>query len=134
VAAWQAALLDTPYFHAVFTVPHALNTLILGNKRPLLSLLLRAVSQTLLPFGPQHLHGQLGATLILHTWDQTLNAHFHLHCLVPAGAFAEDGTRWVPTQSRFLFPVQALSTVFRAKFLAALQQAHSKGALDCAQE
>src|SRR5262249_16812754 len=60
-------------------------------------------------------------------WDQTLNAHFHLHRLVPAGALAEDGPRWVPTQPRFLFPVQALSTVFRAKFLAALQQAAHKG-------
>jgi hypothetical protein len=93
VAARQAELLSTPYFHTVFTVPHALNALILGNKRPLLSLLFRAVSQTLLQFGQQNLHGQLGATLVLHTWDQTLNAHFHLHCLVPAGALAEDGTR-----------------------------------------
>jgi len=117
----------------VFPVPHALNALILGNKRPLLRLLLRAVRQTLLQFGQQNLHGQLGATLVLHTWDQTLNAHFHLHCLVPAGALAEDGTRWVPTQPRFLFPGQALRTVFRAQFLAALPQAASKAALGCAQ-
>jgi len=134
VAARQAELLSTPYFHTVFTVPHALNTLILGNKRPLLRLLFRAVSQTLRQFGQQTLHGQLGATLVLHTWDQTLNAHFHRHCLVPAGALAENGTRWGPTPPRFLFPVQALSTVFRAKFLASLQQAHSKEALGCTQE
>jgi Putative transposase len=105
-------LLPTPSFHTVFTVPHDLNALILGNKRRLLTLLFRAVSQTLLPFGKQNLHGQLGATLGLHTWEQTRNAHFHLHGLVPAGALAEDGTRWVPTHPRFLFPVQALSTVF----------------------
>ena len=72
--------------------------------------------------------------MVLHTWDQTLNAHFHLHCLVPAGALAEDGTRWVPTHPRFLFPVRALSTVFRAKFLEALQQAYHKEALRFAQE
>jgi Putative transposase/Transposase zinc-binding domain len=134
VEAQRAELLPTPYFHTVFTVPHTLNTLILGNKRPLLTLLFRTASQTLLQFGQQNLDGQLGATMVLHTWDQTLNAHFHLHCLVPAGALAEDGTRWVPTQPRFLFPVQALSTVFRAKFLAALQQAYNKEALSFAQE
>ena len=134
VAARHAELLATPYFHTGFTVPHALNALVLGNKRPLLSLLFHAVSQTLLQFGKQNLHGQLGATLVLHTWDQTLNAHFPLHCLVPAGALAEDGTRWVPTQPRFLFPVQAFSTVFRAKCLTALQQANRKETLGCAQE
>jgi hypothetical protein len=132
VEAQRAELLPTPYFHTVFTVPHALNALILANKRLLLTLLFRTVSQTLLQFGQQNLGGQLGATMILHTWDQTLNAHFHLHCLVPAGALAEDGPRWVPTHPRFLFPVRALSTVFRAKFLTALQQADTKEALRCA--
>jgi hypothetical protein len=119
-------LLPVPDFHTVFTVPHTLNALILGNKRLLLTLLFRTVSQTLRQFGQQNLGGQLGATMVLHTWDQTLNAHFHLHCLVPAGVLAEDGPCWVPTQPRFLFPVQALSTVFRAKFLAAFQQASDK--------
>jgi predicted Zn-ribbon and HTH transcriptional regulator len=132
VEAQRAELLPTPYFHTVFTVPHALNALILDNKRLLLTLLFRTVSQTLLQFGQQNLGGQLGATMVLHTWDQTLNAHFHLHCLVPAGALAEDGLRWVPTHPRFLFPVRALSTVFRAKFLTALQQAYHKEALSCA--
>jgi putative transposase len=127
-------VLPTPYFHTVFTVPHTLHPLILGNKRPLLTLLFRTANQTRLQFGRQNLDGQLGATMVLHTWDQTLNAHFHLHCLVPAGALAEDGTRWVPTHPCFLFPVQALSTVFRAKFLAALPQAYNKEALSFAQE
>ena len=130
----RAELLPTPSFHTVLTVPHALNALLLGNKRLLLTLLFRTVSQTLLQCGQQNLGGQLGATMVLPTWDQTLNAHFHLHCLVPAGALAEDGPRWVPTQPRFLFPVRALSTVFRAKFLAAFQQAYHKEALRFAQE
>jgi Transposase zinc-binding domain len=64
VAQQQAELLSTPYFHTVFTVPHALHALILGNKRSLLSILFRAVSQTLLQVGQQHLHGQLGATVV----------------------------------------------------------------------
>ena len=129
VEAQRAALLPTPSFHTVLTVPHALNALILGNKRLLLTLLFRTARQTLLPCGQQHLGGQLGATLVLHTWDQMLNAHFHVHCLVPAGALAEDGPRWVPTQPRFLCPVRALSMVFRAKFLAALHQAYHTEAL-----
>jgi hypothetical protein len=118
----------------VFPVPHALNVLGLANTRRLLPLLFRTVRQTLRPLGQQNLGGQLGATMVLHTWDQTLNAHFHRHCLVPAGALAEDGTRWVPTPPRFLCPVRALSTVFRAKFLTALQQAYHKAALRFAQE
>jgi hypothetical protein len=113
----------------VFTVPHALNALILGNKRLLLTLLCRTASQPLLQFGQQHLGGQLGATLVLHTWDQMRNAHFHLHCLVPAGALAEDGPHWVPTHPHFLFPVRALRMVFRAKFLAAFHQAYHPEAL-----
>ena len=123
VEAPRAALLPTPSCHTVCTVPHALNALILGNKRLLLTLLCRTASQTLLQCGQQHLGGQLGATMVLHTWDQRLNAHCHLHCLVPAGALAEDGPHWGPTQPRFLFPVRALSMVFRAKCLAAFHQA-----------
>jgi hypothetical protein len=67
--------------------------------------------------------------MVLHTWDQRLNAHFHVHCLVPGGALADTGAQWVPTHSRFLFPVQALSTVFRAKFLEALRQPRTVAAL-----
>lgn len=124
----RAALLPTPSFHPVLTVPHALNALIFGTTRLLLTLLCRAASQTLLPCGQQHRGGQLGTTMVLQTWDQTLHVHFPLHGLVPAGALAEDGPRWVPTQPRFLFPVQALRIVLRATFLAAFQQAASQGA------
>jgi Putative transposase len=101
----------------------------LVNKRPLLTLLLRAASQTLLQFGRQNLGGQLGGIQVLHTWDQPLGAHFHGHCLVPGGALVENGTRGVSTQPRFLFPVHALSTVFRGKFLAALHSRTTIGPL-----
>lgn len=116
----QAELLEVPYFHCVFTLPHDLNPLVLTNKRALLTLLFQATRETLLQFGQHNLGGQLGGILLLHTWDQTLKAHFHLHALVPGGALADQGTRWVPTHSRFLFPVHALGRVFRAKFLDAL--------------
>ena len=76
----------------------------LGQQTSPAHLLFRTVSQTLLQFGQQNLGGQRGATLVLHTWDQTLNAHFHLHCLVPAGALAEDGPTGCP-------PIRASSSL-----------------------
>jgi hypothetical protein len=118
-----------PYFHLVLTVPHALNPLILAHKRPLLTLLFNAASQTLVQFGQRNLGGQIGCTMALHTWDQTLGAHFHVHCVIAAGALASNGERWIEADPRFLFPVRALSTVFRGKFCAALAQASSTGAL-----
>lgn len=118
-----------PYFHLVFTVPHDLNPLILAHKRPLLTLLFNAASQTLVQFGQRNLGGQIGCTMVLHTWDQTLGAHFHVHCVIAAGALASNGERWIEADPRFLFPVRALSTVFRGKFCAALAQASSTGAL-----
>lgn len=129
-----ADLLPTPYFHTVFTLPHELNPLVLGNKRALLDLLFQAASQTLLQCGRQSLGGQMASTMVLHTWDQLLGAHFHLHCLVPGGALVDEGTQWVPTHPRFLFPVQALGTVFRAKFLETFSQLASTGKLRFAAE
>ena len=118
----QAELLPVGYFHLVFTLPHELNPLILVNKKVLLHLLFQAVSQTLLDFGRTHLGGQLGFLAVLHTWDQTLGPHFHLHCLVPAGALSFDHSCWMAARDNFLFHVTALSRVFRGKFLEGLQQ------------
>ncbi len=125
----QAELLPVHYFHAVFTLPHELNPLTLCNKAVVFRLLFRAVSQTLLQFGRNNLGGQLGFTAVLHTWDQTLGDHFHLHCIIAGGALSEDEERWIPTRPNFLFPDKALSRVFRAKFLDALQQAFRDGEL-----
>jgi hypothetical protein len=110
-------------------VPHDLNPLILAHKRPLLTLLFKAASQTLIQFGQRNLGGQIGCTMVLHTWDQTLGAHFHVHCVIAAGALSSTGEHWIEADSRFLFPVRALSTVFRGKFCEALAQARSTGAL-----
>ena len=118
----KAELLPVPYFHLVFTVPHDLNPLILAHKRPLLTLLFNAASQTLVQFGHRNLGGQIGCSMVLHTWDQTLGAHFHVHCIMAAGALSANGTRWIDADPRFLFPVRALSTVFRGKFCKALAQ------------
>jgi predicted Zn-ribbon and HTH transcriptional regulator len=116
-------LLPVGYFHLVFTVPHELNRLILVNKKPLIDILFHAVSETLLEFARTHLGGTLGLTAVLHTWDQILLDHFHLHCLVPAGALSFDQNRWIPARKNFLFHVKALSVVFRGKFLQFLKNA-----------
>ena len=119
----KSELLPVGYFHLVFTLPHELNALILTNKKILLSHLFKAVGETLVDFGRTRLGGQIGFITVLHTWDQTLLDHFHLHCLVPAGALSFDQKRWSPARKNFLFPVKALSVVFRGKFLDLLKSA-----------
>ena len=109
-------LLPVGYFHLVFTLPHELNRLILAHKKILLALLFKAVSETLLEFGQSRFGGTVGIIAVLHTWDQTLKDHFHLHCLVPAGALSFDHSRWIGARPNFLFPVTALSQVFRESF------------------
>jgi predicted Zn-ribbon and HTH transcriptional regulator len=120
-------LLPVGYFHLVFALPHEFNRLILAHKKILLSVLFRAVSETLLEFGQRRLGATIGIIAVLHTWDQTLKDHFHLHCLVPAGALSLDHSRWIGARPNFLFPVTALSQVFQGKFLALLEQACDKG-------
>ena len=117
----ERALLPIPYFHLVFTLPHSLNGLIRQNRPALFKLLFAAASQTLGEFGEGRLKAQIGMTAVLHTWSQTLLDHYHLHCIVTAGGVALDGTRWVSSSAHYLFPVQALSLMFRGKFLAGLK-------------
>jgi hypothetical protein len=128
-------LLPIPYFHCVFTLPHALNPLAQGNPRVLYGLLFQTAAATLQTFGrdPTWLGGALGITMVLHTWSQTLEHHIHVHCVVTGGALAPEGDRWIPTKRRdFLLPVRALSRVFRGKYLTALQGAYAQGHLQCA--
>ena len=125
----KSELLPTGYFHLVFTLPHELNPLILINKKPLINILFQSVWQTLAQFARRGLGGTLGITAVLHTWDQTLLDHFHLHCLVPAGVLSFDRNRWVSARQDFLFPVKALSLVFRAKFLHSLKKSFDQNKL-----
>ena len=131
LAARRAELLPVEYFHVVFPLPHALNALAQGNPRVLYTLLFRAVAATLTTFGrdPRHLGGDVGGTAILHTWGQNLSQHLHLHCVVPGGALAQDGARWIAAPPGFLFPVRALARVFRGKYLQALHRAFTAGRL-----
>ena len=124
LAARRAELLPVPYYHVVFTLPHELNALAQGNPRTLYRLLFDAAAQTLIGFGenPRWLGGSIGVTAVLHTWGQTLTQHLHVHCLVSGGALGSDG-RWITPRRGFLFPVKALSQVYRGKFIAGLKRA-----------
>jgi hypothetical protein len=122
-------LLPIPYFHVVFTLPHELNWLIQHNQTSLYSLLFSSATATLLAFGRNNLKATLGITGVLHTWSQNLLDHYHLHCVVTGGGLSLDGENWVSLRPRWLFPVRALSVVFRAKFRHGLQQLFDNGEL-----
>jgi hypothetical protein len=124
LAARSAELLPVPYFHLVFTLPHELSALVLQNKKLLYDLLFRTSAATLLEVArdPKHLGADIGLLSVLHTWGQNLQHHPHVHCVVPGGGLALDGSRWVAASSRFFLPVRVLSRVFRGKFTAALSQ------------
>lgn len=125
-------LLPLTYFHTVFTLPHELNPMILANKKILLDILFKSVAETLLSFGhnPKNgLGGKLGFIAILHSWDQRLNAHFHLHCLIAGGAMTEDGKDFKSCKHGYLFNEEALGLVFRGKFIEYMSQAYQSGSL-----
>ena len=133
VAARRQELLPVPYFHNVFTLPHELNPLIgwnAANQRALLKLLFDAAAQTLLAFGRGDLGGTIGFTLVLHTWDQQLRPHYHVHALIASGALAPDGSRWIAGGGKFLFPVHGLSKMFRARYLAGLKTLLDENRID----
>jgi len=132
--AWLAArrreLLPVPYFHLVFTLPHALNRLIALHPKVIYEMLFAAASTTLTDFAanPRWLGGVPSFTLVLHTWKQDLSRHVHVHALVAGGALTRNG-EWCEAKRGFLFPVRALSTVYRAKFIERLKQARGTGVL-----
>ena len=131
LAARSAELLPVPYFHVVFTLPHELSALVLQNKRLLYDLLFRASAATGIEVArnPKHLGADIGLLSVLHTWGQNLEHHPHVHCVVPAGGLARDGSRWISASSRFFLPVRVLSRVFRGKFIAGLKQLVVQGRL-----
>ena len=125
-------LLSVSYHHCVFTLPDIFNPLCRFNRRVMYDLLFESASQTLLEFGenPKRLGAKIGFYGILHTWGGKLWLHPHIHFIVTAGGVDAKG-HWVEPKysSTFLFPVRALSNVFRAKFLGGLIAAHAKGLL-----
>jgi putative transposase len=115
----------------IFTLPHDLGPLALQNPRPLYGLLFRTVAQSLhdIAQDPKHLGAEIGGFAMLHTWGQHLHHHPHLHCVLPAGGVAPDGSQWVPCRPHFFLPVRVLSRRFRRLYLAGLKQLYSQGQL-----
>jgi hypothetical protein len=134
IEARKQELLDTRYFHVVFTLPHDLHGLVLQNQAELYNLLFRTVSETLRQVArdPKHLGAEIGFFGILHTWGQNLLFHPHIHCVIPGGGISPDQTQWIHAQDAFFLPVKVLGKVFRGKFVAGLRRAHRKKQLTCA--
>jgi hypothetical protein len=132
LAARRAELLPVPYAHVVFTLPHQLAPLALQNKEVIYGLLFRASARTLIEVAsdPRYLGADIGFFSVLHTWNQKLQHHPHVHCVVVAGGLAPDHTHWVsPRNPRFFLPKNVLSAVFRGKFIEGLRQAQASGRL-----
>lgn len=128
----QAELLPVPYFHAVFTLPHQLNPLIKANPVRLLNELFSVVAWVLQHFAedPQwKLRGQLGFIAVLHTWTQKLLPHYHLHCLIPGGAWDAETKTWRSANRNYLFGKDALAKAFQARFIKRLQVLRQAGHL-----
>jgi hypothetical protein len=134
-AAWledrRAELLDTQYFHVVFTLPEPIAVLAYQNKRLVYGILFRAAAETLrtIAADPKHLGAQIGFFAVLHTWGQNLLHHPHLHCVVTGGGLSPDGSRWISCRPRFFLPVRVLSRLFRRLFLQYLENAFAAGKL-----
>jgi hypothetical protein len=129
----ERELLDVPYVHVVFTLPHGLLPLAYRNSPRLYTWLFQASAATLrdVTADPRHLGAEIGVLSILHTWGQTLVRHPHVHCVVPAGGLSSDHDRWVhPKYAGFFLPVKVLSRVFRGKFIEALRRAYDRNELD----
>jgi hypothetical protein len=124
-------LLPTRYLHVVFTLPHELAPLALQNKKILYRLLLQTSAETLLEVArnPQRLGAEIGFFSVLHTWNQKLEIHPHVHCVVPAGGLSLDHTHWIPSHPRFFLPIPVLRRVFRGKFVDRLKLAFERGQL-----
>jgi hypothetical protein len=127
----QAELLNTQYFHVVFTLPDKIAAIAYQNKAPVYDILFRAAAQTLrtIAADPAHLGAEIGITIVLHSWGSTMTFHPHLHCVVTGGGLSPDGARWITCRPRFFLPVRVLSRLFRRLFLEDLDKAFQAGRL-----
>jgi len=130
IALRSTELLNTKYFHIVFTLPHKLNEIVRYNQNLMYNILFQSVSETLLQLGYQgkHVGGQIGAILVLHTWCQKLLLHPHIHCIVPGGGLING--QWVKCKKDIFIHVNVLSAVFRGKFLEKFEALYKSGKLE----
>ncbi|MEA3360692.1 MAG: transposase zinc-binding domain-containing protein, partial [Thermodesulfobacteriota bacterium] len=137
----QGKLLPVPYFLATFTLPYELRALTRRHQKAVYSILFVCVSSTLKDFGlnPKNLGAEIGMTMVLHTHNRKLGFHPHIHVVIPGGGVNKQRRQWKKKKGKYLFNEFAMATVFRARFLAALNQAGlsipknvpSKWVVDC---
>lgn len=120
-------LINTQYFHVVITIPNELKMLVKANEIKLYDLMFKCVKETLLVLGsePEYLGANIGAMLVLHTWDQVLGYHPHLHCLIPGGGI-DKNNKWISCKKDYFVPIKAISEVFRGKFLDYFEKIHEE--------
>ena len=125
-------LLPIHYFHVVFTLPAELRLVAMRHREAVFDMLFESAAATLLVLGrdPERLDGELGVTMVLHTWTRELLFHPHVHAIVTGGALSEDGTRWARAHRKFLFPIRVMGALFRGKMIAALERAHERAVID----
>jgi hypothetical protein len=122
-------VLPIPYYQGVFTISHHLNRLVRWNRRVVYGELMKAVGEVLKEYGKRYLGGEIGITMVLHTWGQKMQYHIHVHCIITGGALvdSEDGYRWQAAKETFLFPVEELSATFRERFCRRLRKLATQG-------
>ncbi len=140
----RADLLPVEYFHVVFTLPQPVAAMAYHNKAIVYAILFEAAADTLhtIAADPKHLGAEIGVTMVLHTWGQTLTHHPHVHCIVPGGGLSaatdeedqsptekQESSRWIACRPGFFLPVRVLSRLFRRLFLTKLMAAHQSGKL-----
>ncbi|MBC8508561.1 MAG: IS91 family transposase [Chloroflexi bacterium] len=111
-------LLPIRYFHVVFTIDHVFNPLVWRNQKMIYNLIIRTAVEKLREFGQEYLGGEIGITVVLHTWGQTMQPHLHCHFIVTGGALVKEEKRyrWQEAKHEFLFPAKRLSREYRDAF------------------
>ncbi len=126
----RAEVIDSPYFHVVFTLPHKLNALIYCNQKLLYGFFHKCCAETLLELssGQKYLGATPGIIQVLHTWNQELGYHVHMHCIISgAGLTKEHKIR--KSSNRFFIPVRILRDKFKGKYLSGLDALYKSGKL-----
>ena len=126
----RAEVMDAPYFHVVFTLPHELNPLMFCNQKLLYGLLHKCCAQTILELSAdrKYLGAQPGIIQVLHTWNQELGYHVHMHCIISGGGLTTDH-RIRRSSAKFFIPVRVLRDKFKGKYLSLLDACYQKGEL-----
>jgi hypothetical protein len=129
IAARSARILPAPHFHVVFTLPSELRALARYQPKLIYDAFFHATGETLLELGRSRSGALLGVSLVLHTWTRALGHHPHLHAIVTCGGLAPDTQRWVDIGRNYLFPLQVMGTLLRAKMMASLSRMYAAGQL-----